>query len=180
MKGEALFVPSFMVIGRIEAELLTKNGKNRSELSARPVLSLTMDNSTGGGPVAAYFYKISKYFTEKHEYVDVDGDIGTIGITDYAQDKLGEVVYVQLPDVGMEVEQDGEAGVLESVKAASEVYSPVSGTVTEANDKLADSPKLVNESCYQDGWLYKMTISKPDELEHLMKEADYEKYIETI
>ncbi|XP_061163392.1 glycine cleavage system H protein-like [Saccostrea echinata] len=118
-----------------------------------------------------------KYFTEKHEWVEVDGDMGTIGISEFAQDQLGEVVYVQLPEMDTELELGQEAGVLESVKAASEVYSPISGVVKEANTALEDNPKLVNESCYEKGWLYKMTVGEPSELEHLMKEDDYLKFI---
>ncbi|XP_048755750.1 glycine cleavage system H protein-like [Ostrea edulis] len=118
-----------------------------------------------------------KYFTEKHEWVEVNGDIGTIGISDFAQDQLGEVVYVQLPEIGTELELGLEAGVLESVKAASEVYSPISGVVKEVNTPLEDNPNLVNESCYEKGWLYKMTIGEPSELDHLMKEDEYLKFI---
>nr|XP_022341561.1 uncharacterized protein LOC111135623 [Crassostrea virginica] len=118
-----------------------------------------------------------KYFTEKHEWVEVNGDIGTIGISDFAQDQLGEVVYVQLPEIDTELELGQEAGVLESVKAASEVYSPITGVVKEANTSLEDEPKLVNDSCYEKGWLYKMTIKEPSELDHLMKEDEYLKFI---
>nr|XP_011442117.1 glycine cleavage system H protein [Crassostrea gigas] len=118
-----------------------------------------------------------KYFTEKHEWVEVNGEVGTIGISEFAQDQLGEVVYVQLPEIDTELELGQEAGVLESVKAASEVYSPISGVVTEANTALEDAPKLVNDSCYEKGWLYKMTIREPTELDHLMKEEDYLKFI---
>ncbi|KAL4235238.1 hypothetical protein ACF0H5_006876 [Mactra antiquata] len=123
-----------------------------------------------------------KYFTEKHEWVDVPegSNVGTVGITDYAQDKLGDVVYVQLPDVGQELEVDGEAGVLESVKAASDIYSPVTGEVTEINEVLNDTPKKINESPYDEGWLYKLTLADPQELEPLMSEEGYNEYLTTI
>ena len=121
-----------------------------------------------------------RYFTEKHEWVDVDNSTGKVGITDYAQEKLGEVVYVQLPEVGTEVELDGEAGVLESVKAASEVYTPVSGEVTEGNQAVVENPKLINESAFDEGWLFKLKLTRPEELETLMDEKAYKKYCETL
>ena len=96
------------------------------------------------------------------------------------QEKLGEVVYVQLPEVGTEVELDGEAGVLESVKAASEVYTPVSGEVTEGNQAVVENPKLINESAFDEGWLFKLKLTRPEELETLMDEKAYKKYCETL
>ncbi|XP_060557779.1 glycine cleavage system H protein-like [Ruditapes philippinarum] len=125
---------------------------------------------------------LKKYFTEKHEWIDVDdgNTQGTVGITDYAQDKLGEVVYVQLPDIGQTLESDGDAGVLESVKAASDIYSPVSGEVTEINQAVADSPQKINQSPFEEGWLYKMTLSTPSELEELMSEEGYNEYLQNI
>ncbi|KAK3597527.1 hypothetical protein CHS0354_018124 [Potamilus streckersoni] len=129
-------------------------------------------------------FNLQKYFSEKHEYVDVKDEggkkVGTVGITDYAQDKLGEVVYVQLPEVGCQLEMEGEAGVLESVKAASEVFSPVSGIVTAVNPNHADKPNLVNESPYDKGWLFKIKLSEPEELKKLMNEETYLAYIKTI
>ncbi|XP_045193265.2 glycine cleavage system H protein, mitochondrial-like [Mercenaria mercenaria] len=126
-------------------------------------------------------FVLQKYFTEKHEWVDVpEGSTqGTVGITDYAQDKLGEVVYVQLPEKGDSLEADGEAGVLESVKAASDIYSPVTGEVTDVNQAVADNPKAINDSPYEDGWLFKLTLSSPSELENLMNEESYEEYLKT-
>ncbi|XP_052815407.1 glycine cleavage system H protein-like [Mya arenaria] len=122
-----------------------------------------------------------KYFSEKHEWVSLEGDanIGTVGITDYAQDKLGEIVFVQLPEIGQTLEADGEAGALESVKAASDLYSPISGTVTEINETARDEPKIVNESPHEDGWLFKMTVGDAKDLEELMDEGTYTEFLKT-
>lgn len=118
-----------------------------------------------------------RYFTEDHEWVDVDGDIGTVGITDYAQGQLGDIVFVEVPEEGKEVAKGDEAAVVESVKAASDVYSPVSGTVIEGNPELADNPALVNEDADGEGWFFKLTLSDPDELKDLMDEAKYEAFV---
>ena len=118
-----------------------------------------------------------RYFTEDHEWVDVDGDTGTVGITDYAQGQLGDIVFVEVPDEGKEVAKGDEAAVVESVKAASDVYSPVSGTVIEGNADLADNPGLVNEDADGEGWFFKLTLSDPDELKDLMDEAKYEAFV---
>lgn len=116
-------------------------------------------------------------FTEKHEWVTLDGEIGTVGITDHAQQALGDIVYVELPDVDAEFAQSDECGALESVKAASELYCPVSGTVTEKNQSLEDKPGLINSSCYDDGWLFKLKLSKMEELDGLMSEEGYKKFL---
>ena len=118
-----------------------------------------------------------RYFTEDHEWVDVDGDIGTVGITDYAQGQLGDIVFVDVPEEGKTVTKGDEAAVVESVKAASDVYSPVSGTVIEGNADLADNPGLVNEDADGEGWFFKLTLSDPSELEDLMDEAKYEAFV---
>jgi len=119
-------------------------------------------------------------FTDQHEWVRVDGDVATIGITDYAQGQLGDVVYVELPAVGKQVEQDKEAAVVESVKAASEVYAPISGEVVAVNDALADTPGKVNEAPTGDGWFFKVKIKDKKELDALMDEAAYQKYVEGL
>lgn len=120
-------------------------------------------------------------FTDKHEWIRVEDDgIGTVGISSFAQEALGDVVYCGLPEVGTQLAQQDEFGALESVKAASELYSPLTGEVVEVNTLLADKPGLVNKSCYKDGWLMKMTIAKPEELDALMDEAAYERYIRSI
>jgi glycine cleavage system H protein len=118
-----------------------------------------------------------RYFTEDHEWVDVDGDIGTVGISDYAQGQLGDIVFVDVPDEGKTIAKGDEAAVVESVKAASDVYSPVSGTVIEGNADLADNPGLVNEDADGEGWFFKLTLSDPSELESLMDEAKYEAFV---
>ena len=118
-----------------------------------------------------------RYFTEDHEWVDVDGDVGTVGITDYAQGQLGDIVFVDVPEEGKTVAKGDEAAVVESVKAASDVYSPVSGTVIEGNADLADNPGLVNEDADGEGWFFKLTLSDPDELKDLMDEAKYEAFV---
>uniref|UniRef100_A0A2K5Z566 Glycine cleavage system H protein n=1 Tax=Mandrillus leucophaeus TaxID=9568 RepID=A0A2K5Z566_MANLE len=105
--------------------------------------------------------------------------IGTLGISNFAQEALGDV-YCSLPEVGTKVNKQDEFGALESVKAASELYSPLSGEVTEINETLGENPGLVNKSCYEDGWLIKMTLSNPSELEELMSEEAYERYIKSI
>lgn len=119
-------------------------------------------------------------FTKEHEWVRVEDGSGTVGITEYAQGQLGDVVFVELPSPGKTVEKGGEAAVVESVKAASEVYAPVSGTVSEANQALADNPALVNASAMGEGWFFKLTLSDPSELDGLMDPAAYEAYLKTL
>ena len=120
---------------------------------------------------------MSRYFTEDHEWIDIDGDTGTVGITDYAQGQLGDIVFVDVPEEGKHVSKGDEAAVVESVKAASDVYTPVSGTVVEGNDELGDNPALVNEDPEGDGWFFKITLSDLSELEGLMDEAKYEAFV---
>lgn len=112
-------------------------------------------------------------FTEDHEWVLVDGDVATIGITNYAQEQLGDVVFVELPEVGREVAKGDEAAVVESVKAASEVYAPITGEIVEINDALDETPAKVNEDAQGSGWFVKMKLSDVGELEELMDEAAY-------
>lgn len=112
-------------------------------------------------------------YTEDHEYIAVDGNTGTVGISDYAQNQLGDVVFVDVPEVGAKFAKGDEVAVVESVKAASEIYAPVSGTITAVNDKLADEPGLVNSSPAGDGWFFKIEIDDAGELEGLMGEDAY-------
>ena len=119
-------------------------------------------------------------YTKDHEYIRVDGDVGTVGITDYAQGQLGDVVYVELPEVGKTIAKGGEAAVVESVKAASEVYAPVSGSVVEVNGELEGAPAAINEDPLGNGWFLKLKLSDPSELDALMSEADYETYVKSI
>ena len=117
-------------------------------------------------------------YTKEHEWVRVEGDTGTIGITDYAQDQLGDIVVVELPTVGTAIGAAQKLGEIESVKAVSELFAPVSGEVTEANDGLADSPEAVNDDPYGDGWMVKMRLSDAAELEGLLSADEYEAFIE--
>jgi glycine cleavage system H protein len=117
-------------------------------------------------------------FTRDHEWVRLDGDLAVIGITDYAQSQLGDVVYVELPEPGQRVEQGKEAAVVESVKAASEVYAPVSGEVAEVNDALAADPAKVNADPLGEGWFLKLRLDDPKQLDGLMDEAAYQQFVE--
>lgn len=121
-----------------------------------------------------------RYFTKDHEWIDVDGDTATVGITDYAQGQLGDVVFVELPEAGKAVAAGKEAAVVESVKAASEVYAPVSGTVVEANAALEATPDLVNSSPEGEGWFFKLTLSDTAELDGLLDEAGYKAFVDTL
>lgn len=117
-------------------------------------------------------------YTEDHEYCKVDGDIVTIGVSDYAQEQLGDITYVELPEVGDEFGKGDSIGVIEAVKAASDIYSPVSGEIVEINEALEDSPEVVNSDCYGEGWIVKMKLSDPSELESLMKADVYKETVE--
>jgi glycine cleavage system H protein len=119
-------------------------------------------------------------YSKDHEWVRVDGATAVVGISDYAQTQLGDVVYVEVPEVGRKLEQGKEAAVVESVKAASEVYAPISGEVTAVNADLAGEPGRVNADPMGEGWFFKMTVAKPKELEALMDEAQYKAYVEGL
>lgn len=123
---------------------------------------------------------MTTYYTRDHEYIRVEGDTGTIGISDFAQGQLGDVVFVELPAVGKALKKGGEAAVVESVKAASEVYAPVSGEVIAINDKLPDSPGTVNEDPAGAGWFLKIKIADKGELSGLMSEADYAAFLSSL
>ncbi len=117
------------------------------------------------------------YYTDEHEWLAVDGDVATVGITNHAQEQLGDIVFVDLPDVGTELEQGDDGVVVESVKAASDVYAPVSGSITEVNEKLAAESGLVNAGAEGDGWLYKMKLSDASQLEELLDADGYKALI---
>lgn len=119
-------------------------------------------------------------FTREHEWIRVEDGIGTVGITDYAQRQLGDVVYVELPEVGRELKKGEAAAVVESVKAASEVYAPVSGKVVEVNGELPDRPELVNQDPEGAGWFFKIEIADPSELDSLMDREAYDAYVATL
>ena len=117
-------------------------------------------------------------YSQEHEWVAVDGDIATIGITDYAQEQLGDVVYVELPAAGKVLNKDDTFGVVESVKAVSDIYAPVSGTVTEMNADLPNAPELVNADPYGKAWMIRVRLSNPQEVNEMMEAAAYQKFVE--
>ena len=117
------------------------------------------------------------YYTDDHEWISVDNGVATVGITDYAQEQLGDLVFVELPEVGKSLSKGDAAVVVESVKAASDVYAPVDGEITAVNDKLSDDPALVNSSATGNGWLWKMKLSDASQLDGLMGEAGYKALI---
>jgi len=123
---------------------------------------------------------MSVKYTKEHEWVSTEGNTATIGISDYAQEQLGEIVFIELPDVGKQLDKGSEAAVIESVKAASEIYAPASGEVTETNADLDATPGQVNDDATGTGWLYKMTLSDADELNDLMDEDTYNGYVEGL
>lgn len=120
---------------------------------------------------------MTRYYTQDHEWIEVSGSEGTVGITDYAQGQLGDITYVDLPEAGAVLAKGDAPCVVDSVKAASDVYSPVSGTVTEANHALADAPELVNTEAETGGWLFRLTLSDPAELSALMDRAAYDAFV---
>jgi len=122
---------------------------------------------------------MSVYYTKEHEWIRVEGDAATIGITDFAQGQLGDVVFVEVPEAGKQLSQGGEAAVVESVKAASDVYSPVSGTVVEGNQALVDDPALVNSDPEGEGWFFKLTLSDTHQLNDLMNADQYREFCES-
>merc|ERR1711872_1047518 len=144
---------------------------------------------TGRGPASSSLLQLQNaglattprlcdiFFTKKHEWVRVDGGKGIVGVSAYAADALGDVVYAQLPEPGDSVEAGEECGALESVKAASEIYSPVSGTVAEKNEKVEDGPALINQAPMAEGWLFSVNLTQPEQVNSLMNDKDYEAYL---
>lgn len=120
------------------------------------------------------------YYTKEHEWIRIDGDVATVGITDYAQGQLGDVVFVEVPEEGKQLSKGGEAAVVESVKAASDVYAPVSGRVVEGNAALVDDPSLVNSDPEGSGWFFKLQLSDNHELSELMSADDYKAYCDSL
>ncbi len=123
---------------------------------------------------------MSLYFTKDHEWVRVDGDTATVGISDHAQEQLGDIVFAEVPEVGRRLTKGQEAAVVESVKAASDVYSPVSGEVVEGNSKVADDPSIVNSDPQGEGWFFKLKLDNPSELDGLMSEAAYGDWVKSL
>ncbi|MHB8884276.1 MAG: glycine cleavage system protein GcvH [Methylovirgula sp.] len=120
------------------------------------------------------------HFTKEHEYVRIDGDTGTIGITDFAQNMLGDIVFVELPVIGKTFQRGAEAAVIESAKAASPIYTPVSGEIVEVNGALQDTPGIVNEDPLDKGWFVKIKLSNKDEIDSLMDEAAYGTFLKSL
>lgn len=116
-------------------------------------------------------------YTEDHEWIRMDGDVATVGISDYAQEQLGDIVFVELPEIGKQFKQGDEVAVVESVKAASEIYAPVSGEITDSNGALEDAPETVNEEAEGAGWFFKMRVADTAELDALMDAAAYQTYV---
>ncbi len=116
-------------------------------------------------------------YSEDHEWISIEGDVGTVGITDFAQEQLGDIVFVELPEAGTALGKGDQAGVVESVKAASEIYAPVAGEIVEANDILADTPETVNAAAESGGWFFKIKLADMTELDCLMDEAGYKAFI---
>lgn len=123
---------------------------------------------------------MSRYFTDEHEWIDVEGSTATVGITDYAQSQLGDIVFAEVPAVGASLSKGGDAAVVESVKAASDVYAPVSGTVTEGNGALDADPALINSDPQGEGWFFKLRLSDPAELDSLMDAAAYQAFVDAL
>jgi glycine cleavage system H protein len=123
---------------------------------------------------------MTRYFTEEHEWIEVDGDTATVGITDHAQSQLGDIVFVEVPKPGTVLAKGKEAAVVESVKAASDVYAPISGTVSEGNTAIEDDPALVNSDAESGGWFFKLTIADAGEFEGLMDEAAYREFVASL
>jgi len=120
---------------------------------------------------------MSRYFTQEHEWIDVDGEVATVGITDFAQGQLGDIVFVELPEKGRKVAKGDDAAVVESVKAASDVYAPVSGEVVEANGALEGDPALVNGDAEGEGWFFRLRLADAAELDGLMDRAAYDAFV---
>ena len=120
------------------------------------------------------------YYSEEHEWITVDGNTGTVGITDFAQEQLGDIVFAEVTKVNEEVTKDEEVAVVESVKAASDIFSPVSGLISEVNVLLGDAPETINSDPLENGWIFKITVTNPDELDDLMDLDSYNKFVESI
>lgn len=117
-------------------------------------------------------------YTKQHEWIAIDGDVATVGITDYAQQELGDIVYVELPEVGQSFEAEDAFGSVESVKAVSNIYMPMSGKVIAVNEDLADAPEIVNQDPYGEGWLVKIKLADPSQADDLLSAEEYEQYLE--
>lgn len=160
-----------MVIQRHFFQLTKQYLSNRCILQANKQTYCILDHK--------YSSNIPRKYTDRHEWVMIDQEIGTIGISQYAQESLGDVVFAQLPEPGTKINAGDECGALESVKAASEIYSPLTGVVTEKNKEVELKPALINTSCYESGWLFKLKLTKVEELDTLMTEEQYDTFLKT-
>ena len=123
---------------------------------------------------------MSTRYTKDHEWIRLDGDVATVGITEHAQSQLGDIVYVELPEIGRKIEKGGDAAVVESVKAASDVYAPATGEVVAVNQSLDGAPGTINEDAEGKGWFFRLKLSSPDELNELMSEEQYKEFLTTL
>ena len=123
---------------------------------------------------------MSTHYTKDHEWIRLDGDVATVGITEHAQEQLGDIVYVELPEIGRKVTRGGDAAVVESVKAASDVYSPATGEVVAINEALGASPGAINEEAEGKGWFFRLKLSSPDELNELMSAEQYKTFLASL
>src|SRR5947209_18928208 len=123
---------------------------------------------------------MSTRYTKDHEWIRLDGDVATVGITEHAQEQLGDIVYVELPEIGRQVERGGDAAVVESVKAASDVYSPASGEVVAVNEALGSAPETINAEAEGKGWFFRLKLASPDELTELMSAEQYKEFLATL
>lgn len=123
---------------------------------------------------------MSTRYTKDHEWIRLDGEVATVGITEHAQSQLGDIVYVELPEIGRKIEKGGDAAVVESVKAASDVYAPASGEVVAVNQSLDGAPGAINEEAEGKGWFFRLKLSAPDELNELMTDAQYKEFLNTL
>jgi glycine cleavage system H protein len=160
---------------------LVSRSSRTSTVISKSILTLNVTSNSGAAAFSTTLRSLAeRRYSEKHEWVTLEGNVGTVGVSKYAQEALGDVVYVQLPDIGSEYSADDEVGAVESVKAASEVYTPLSGKIVDINKALEDKPGLVNSSCYENGWLFKVELSKKEEYEALMNEDSYTKYLQSV
>lgn len=120
------------------------------------------------------------FYTKDHEWIDIQDNVGKVGITEYAQEALGDITYIDLPDIGKEVEQFEQLASIESVKAASDIFSPLSGKVLEVNDELSTDPGLINKDCFEKGWIAKIEITAPEEQSNLMTSDEYKNYLKSL
>ncbi|KAI7697963.1 Glycine cleavage system H protein, partial [Sarcoptes scabiei] len=177
VNGIASWSIEFIFIGEKNRDFQSKQS---SQINFRLVANDYQLNKTLNEEFFEIFCVKDYRFSEKHEWIVLDKSdktIGTVGISQYAQEALGDVVYVQLPEIDSDFDQDDEVGAIESVKAANEIYTPVSGKIIELNENLSEKPNLVNTSCYEEGWLFKIKLKNSEEYEKLMDQKTYDEFL---